>query len=181
MVMPTLYLLRHAKSSWADATEADHDRPLAPRGRRASQEIAEYLRRERITPTLVLCSSATRARETLEGIAGGFDTEAQVHVEIEPALYAASAGELLARLRDVWGEVESVMLIGHDPAIRELALSLASDGALVARLREKFPTAALATLSFRGRWRSLAPGAAQLVAFVKPGELDSQSTGAGGR
>jgi phosphohistidine phosphatase len=173
MAMPTLYLLRHAKSSWADPTAADHDRPLAPRGRRASQAIAEHLRRERITPQLVLCSSATRARETLEGIVGGFDKPAQVQVEIERGLYAASADDLLARLRDVQDDVESVMLIGHDPAIRELALSLARGGTLLEQVREKFPTAALATLSVRGGWRTLAPGCAQLVAFVKPRELDS--------
>ncbi len=174
----TLYLLRHAKSSWADSTLADHDRPLAPRGRRASEAIAEHLRRERITPALVLCSSATRARETLQGIAGGFGKAALMRIEIEDGLYAASAAELLARLHEVQGEVESVMLIGHDPAIRELALSLASGGRLREQLREKFPTAALATLNFRGPWRDLAPGAAQLVAFVKPRELESPSSDA---
>jgi phosphohistidine phosphatase SixA len=64
----TLYLLRHAKSSWQDPTLADHDRPLASRGRRASSVIADHLRRQQITPTLVLCSSSTRTRETLETI-----------------------------------------------------------------------------------------------------------------
>ena len=68
-------------------------------------------------------------------------------------------------------EVESVMLIGHNPGIQDLALSLAGAGSEIARLRSKFPTAALATLEFNGTWRELAPGSAELVSFVKPKEL----------
>ena len=166
----TLYLLRHAKSSWEDAALADHDRPLAPRGRRASGVIADHLRRQRITPSLVLCSSSTRTRETLERISAGLDEE--IEVQIEEGLYTASASDLLDRLHAVDARVDSVMLIGHDPAIKELALSLAGEGVQLERLREKFPTAALATLAFHGSWRELAPGAAELVAFVTPRELE---------
>jgi phosphohistidine phosphatase len=63
------------------------------------------------------------------------------------------------------------MLVGHQPAIQELALDLAGDGAELARLRAKFPTGALATLLFAGDWSELAPGSAELVAYVKPKEL----------
>lgn len=167
-----LYLMRHAKSSWDDPTLADHDRPLAPRGRRASKTIAEYLRRQRITPALVLCSSSARTRETLARISGGFDDASKVQVETERCIYTASAEELLARLRQVPGDVESVMLIGHQPAIQDLALALAGAGAQLERLSEKFPTAALATLVVPGAWRELIPGSARLVAFVKPKELE---------
>src|SRR5436309_16089132 len=72
-----LYLLRHAKSSWDEPGVPDHDRSLAPRGHRATKLLAEHLRRERIAPALVLCSSAKRALQTLEGIAPGFDTVVQ--------------------------------------------------------------------------------------------------------
>jgi phosphohistidine phosphatase len=166
----TLYLLRHAKSSWEDPTLADHDRPLASRGHRASRVIDDYLRRQRITPTLVLCSSSARTRETLERISAGLDEE--IEVRFEEGLYTASASDLLDRLHEVDARVDSVMLIGHDPAIRELALSLADRGVDLKRLTEKFPTAALATLVFRGSWGELTPGAAELVAFVKPRELE---------
>lgn len=166
----TLYLLRHAKSSWEDPSVADHDRLLASRGRRASSVIADHLRRQRIRPPLVLCSSSARARETLERIRTGLGGE--IEVQIEEALYTASAGDLLDRLLEVGGRVDCVMLIGHEPAIRELALMLAGSGEHLERLREKFPTAALATLSFQGSWGELTPGAAQLVAFVKPRELE---------
>ena len=122
----TLYLLRHAKSSWEDPTLADHDRPLASRGRRASKAIAEYLRRQRSTPRLVLCSSSERTRETLKRISAGL--RGGVEVRIEERLYMASASGLLERLHEVDGRVGSVMLIGHYPAVQELALSLAGTG-----------------------------------------------------
>ena len=77
-----LFVLRHAKSSWDDPGLDDHERPLAPRGRRAAQLISAYLRASKIEPALVLCSSARRARETLESVAPGGVTV------IEPELYA---------------------------------------------------------------------------------------------
>jgi phosphohistidine phosphatase len=163
-----LFLLRHAKSSWDDPDLDDRDRPLAPRGRRASKLIAGHVRRERITPSLVLCSSARRTRETLERVVPAADA---ANVSIEDRLYGASSDGLLQRLREVPADVESVMLVGHQPAIQELALDLAGDGAELARVRAKFPTAALATLLFAGDWSELAPGSAELVAYVKPKEL----------
>jgi phosphohistidine phosphatase len=163
-----LFLLRHAKSSWEDPSLDDHDRPLAPRGRRATALIAEHLRRNRIAPALALCSSAKRTRETLEGVRPALGP---VEVRIERELYGASSEDLLQRLREVPGEVESVMLIGHQPAIQELALNLAATGPELERMREKFPTAALATLSFAGEWSELGHDGAELVAYVKPKQL----------
>jgi phosphohistidine phosphatase len=130
----TLYLLRHAKSSWDDPALSDHDRPLSSRGRRASGVIADYLRREAIAPDLVLCSSSTRTRETLERISAGI--KAKIAVEIEDGLYAASSSDLLAMLNAVEPRVDSVLLIGHNPAIQELALALAGKGVQLDRLRE---------------------------------------------
>ena len=166
--MKRLFLLRHAKSSWDDPGLDDRDRPLAPRGRRASELIAGHLRREGIAPSLVLCSSARRTRETLERVIPALDAS---DVSMEDGLYGASSGGLLERLREVPEDIESVMLVGHQPAIQELALDLAGDGAELARVRAKFPTAALATLLFAGEWSELAPGSAELVAYVKPKEL----------
>jgi phosphohistidine phosphatase len=166
-----LFLLRHAKSSWDDPGLDDHERPLAPRGRRASKLIAEHLRRERIAPSLVLCSSARRTRETLKRVASALD---EADVSIEDGLYQASRESLLRRLREVPDDVKTVMLIGHQPAIQALALDLAGDGAELARVRAKFPTAALATLLFAGDWSDLGPGVAELVAYVTPKELAHQ-------
>jgi phosphohistidine phosphatase len=167
--MKRLYLLRHAKSSWDDPTLADHDRPLAPRGRRAAKVIAKHLARKGISPELVLCSPSTRTRQTLKRLAPGLRKNAAVR--IEPKLYASSAADLLEVLHEVRDEVESVMLIGHNPGIQDLALSLAGAGSEIPRLRSKFPTAGLATLELNGTWRELAPESTELVSLVKPKEL----------
>jgi len=119
----------------------------------------------------VLCSSSERTRETLKRISGGL--RGGVEVRIEERLYAASASGLLQRLHEVDASVDSVMLIGHCPALQELALSLAGGGADLGRLSERLPTAGLATLAFRGSWDELAPGAAQLTALVTPNELEA--------
>jgi phosphohistidine phosphatase len=158
-----LLLLRHAKSSWDDPSLADDDRPLAPRGRKAAKRIVAYVRREQISVALVLCSAATRARETLDLVAPPGE------ILIERDLYRATAAALLERLRRVPGEVDAVMLIGHEPAIRDLAVGLVGLGSELAD--HKFPTAALATLTFTGPWSTLAPDHAELAAFVTPRAL----------
>jgi phosphohistidine phosphatase len=167
--MRHLHLLRHAKSSWDDPAPADHDRPLAPRGRRAAGLIASHLREEEIEPALVLCSSATRARDTLTGIQPALPEDAEILIERE--LYGASEHELLARLQEVPDRVGSAMLIGHNPAIQGLALTLSRSGTPLDELELKYPTGALATLVFDGSWRELGPGAAELRAFVRPKDL----------
>jgi phosphohistidine phosphatase len=167
--MKRVYLLRHAKSSWKERGLADHDRPLAPRGRRAAKAIAGHLLEHGIEPELVLCSTARRARETLERIEPALGTPV---VRIEPALYGASADALLERLHAVPDTVGSVLLIGHNPAMQLVALDLARPAPELRELEAKFPTAALATLKFPGtNWRALAPGSAELTEFVRPRDL----------
>jgi phosphohistidine phosphatase len=167
--MKQLFLLRHAKSSWDDSELVDHARPLAPRGRRAVGLVAEHLGREGVTPALVLCSSARRTRETLEGIAPALGESTPVQIEGE--LYAASARRLLERPRAVEDGVPSLLLIGHNPGVERLALSLAGGGQKLAVLSRKYPTGALATLEFRGRWSDLRPASAKLTDFVTPKQL----------
>jgi len=164
--MRRVFLLRHAKSSWVDSGLADHDRPLAPRGRRATKLLREHLRHESVAPAVVLCSSARRARETLEGIAPALAEEVPFRIERE--LYASSAQQLLERLRTLDDEAESVMLIGHNPGLERLALSLSGSGEPLAAMRRKYPTGALATLEFAGSWSELAAGSAELTGFVTP-------------
>ncbi len=94
-----LYLLRHAKSSWDDPELADHDRPLAPRGARNAAALPAQLRARGISPELILCSSAQRARETLAGVLPALDTESEIRIEDD--LYGAGAGQLIETLRAV--------------------------------------------------------------------------------
>lgn len=165
-----LHLLRHAKSSWKDTTLADHDRPLAGRGRHAAAAMADHLAEHEIVPELVLCSTAVRARETYERIEAALGG---APVRFQRRIYAASAGELLALLRTVSGEVRSVLLIGHNPGLEDLALVLARPSAERDSLEAKFPTGALATLELTGsRWSELEPGGAALVGFVRPRDLE---------
>jgi phosphohistidine phosphatase len=167
--MKRLYLLRHAKSSWKDPAVADHDRPLSGRGRRAAAAIGRHLRAQGIEPELVLSSTAWRARETLERIEPALATPA---IRIEPELYRASAGTLLERLRGVADDVDSVMLIGHNPGLQRLALDLARRVPAVRELEAKYPTAALATLEFADpSWQALERGTAELAGFVRPRDL----------
>jgi phosphohistidine phosphatase len=165
-----LYLLRHAKSSWDDPGLPDRERPLAPRGRKAAKAMADHLRHERVRPGLVLCSSASRTRETLERIAPALGEEAQI--EVEDDLYGASASQLLTRLRRVPDSVASVLVIGHNPGLQELALTLAAAGDELPRLREKLPTGGLAVIELRRlTWSGLQPGDGELVGLVLPREL----------
>jgi phosphohistidine phosphatase len=175
-----LFVLRHAKSSWDNPGVDDRERPLAPRGQRACKVIAEYLRANGIEPELVLCSSARRTRETLEGIA-----PTGKHL-IESELYSATTGDLVDRLRRLPDDVKSVMLIGHNPAVQMLVLRLARRDREAAEARaaveRKFPTGALATLTFECGWSELEPGRARLAAFLTPKELNGKSAaGAGTR
>lgn len=168
MAAKRLFLLRHAKSSWDDPGLDDHDRPLAPRGLRASALIADHVRQSGIRPDLVLSSSARRTRETLDRVRPSLGP---AEVLIERDLYGASSEHLLQRLRTVPDEIESVMLVGHQPAIQELALRLAAEGPDLEALKAKFPTAALATITFDGDWSELGQRGAELTAYVKPKQL----------
>ena len=167
-----LWLLRHAKSSWDDPDMEDVDRPLAPRGARAADRMRDYLDAEEIRPELVLCSSALRTRETLARILPGLGSE--LTVRIEPPVYSFDTDALLERLRDVPADVGSVMLIGHNPAMQELASLLARGGDRLDELRRGFPTGALAEVDLGvGSWRELAPGSGRLQRFIVPRELGS--------
>ena len=171
--MNSLYLLRHAKSSWDDPGLSDHDRPLAPRGRKAARRMALYLRKAKIRPQLVLCSSAARAVQTYDAISTAL--EGPVVVSVEDDLYGASDAGLLARLHEVADTVRAVLVVGHNPGLQDLALGLADDGnpTEVARLGDKFPTCALANLDVPTTWDALGPGHAHLKSLVLPRDLPS--------
>lgn len=168
--MRTLYLLRHAKSSWDDPTLADHDRPLAPRGSRATPHVADHMRQAGIVPDVVLCSSARRTRETLDLLGDAIPADCDVHIEAE--LYETTADALLDRLRALPDRAQRAMLIGHNPALQQLALQIAGAGAPLGQMSRKFPTAALATLEASiDRWPDLEANDALLTGFVRPKDL----------
>jgi phosphohistidine phosphatase len=139
------------------------------------------VRKKRIRPRLVLCSPSVRTRRTLEAIKPSLGKSCTV--ELVPTLDAASRLELLRRLRALPDSVASVMLIGHNPGLQELALALATHGADLPRLKERLPTGALATLvADCESWMALKPGDAELVDYVAPeiladGDLEGRTSG----
>jgi phosphohistidine phosphatase len=168
-----LYLLRHAKSSWDDPSQPDHDRPLADRGRAAVKVLARYVEQHEIDPDVVLCSSAKRTQDTLEGVMPGHQAV------VEHELFVAGYDQLLQRLRQVEPEVRSVMVVGHNPALQMLSLYLAGTESVgrpsgsegLDEIRRKLPTGALVTLSFDSSWLELTRGSAELVDYVRPKAL----------
>jgi phosphohistidine phosphatase len=169
----TVLLLRHAKSAWDDAGRADHDRPLNRRGERAAEAMAEHIAEKSPHPDLILCSTAARSRQTLAPLVHRLIVPAPP-ILLEKGLYLASEAALLARLQDAPGEAGTVLLIGHNDGIWQLAEVLAGRGraGLLAALHDKFPTGALATLRAPiEHWRDLAAGSAELLAYVRPRDL----------
>ncbi|MEV0222228.1 histidine phosphatase family protein [Streptomyces sp. NPDC050704] len=163
-----LVVLRHAKSAWPDGVP-DHQRPLAPRGRRDAPAAGRALAEADCLPDLALCSTAVRARQTWELAAGQWGTPPPVH--LDPRVYAADVPELLTVVREVPAEVKTLLLIGHNPGLEELVLTLAGDGVddTLDDVRTKFPTSAIAVLAWYGRgWESLGPGAALLTDMTVP-------------
>jgi phosphohistidine phosphatase len=172
-----LFVLRHAKSSWDDPVLDDHERPLSGRGRKAVELLAVHVRAAGIAPSLILCSSARRTRETVEAVLP--DREVQVETE----LYDTGCDDLIARLQRIPTKHASVMLVGHNPALQMLVLKLAGANghghdyrapepdSPLANIGRKFPTGALATLALDGAWAELGPGRAKVVEYVWPKAL----------
>jgi len=166
--MVTVLLLRHAKSRWDEPDLADHERGLAPRGLRAAPAMGRHARREGWLPDLVIASTARRAAETAKLFLEGAGLERRI--EPVPQIYEATAGTLLSVLQTQPGG-GSILLVGHDPGIQELALDLVGTG-VDRELDRKFPTAALAVIELpAGRFAELEAGTGRLVAFVRPREL----------
>jgi phosphohistidine phosphatase len=163
-----LVLVRHAKSSWDDLSLTDRQRPLAPRGIAALGPMRDHLAAGDGRPDLVLCSPARRTRLTLEGIRAALPEH--VRIETIDELYGADAWQLLRLVRSSDDEYSGVMVVGHNPGLGDLAVLLAGSGDPEARgqLRAKFPTGAMATISFDGRWSEVAPGSGRLDALFTP-------------
>jgi phosphohistidine phosphatase len=163
MATKTLIVLRHAKSSW-QTTEADQRRPLSERGERdavvAGEILADY------DLDVVLASTATRVQLTWENAeAGGAECDDVRYFE---GIYHAWPDELVAMVQGLPETDTTVLLIGHQPTLSELILSLAKPGELAEKVAKKFPTCGMAVLTFGGRWENLKAGKATLKRFEIP-------------
>jgi phosphohistidine phosphatase len=174
-----LLLLRHAKSSWDDANLSDHARPLNARGRRAAVAMGATMRDLGLVPDVILVSSARRTLQTLEALEPWADTPL---VEPMDALYLAPASQLFDVLNGVAETARSVMVIGHNPGLHELALALVGPASMsptdrdTRRLAEGFPTGALAEFTIAGPWATLGSGGGRLLRFMVPRDLPELAT-----
>lgn len=176
--MKRILLLRHAQSSQEDDAGRDFDRPLTRRGEGAAPLMGSHMAAAGWLPARVIVSAARRARDTVEGL--WRDWPSRPPTLVEGDLYGAAPGDLMERLRRLPDDEDSVLLVGHNPAIQQTALDLAGDGdaEAYAAMRAKFPPAALAVLDADvGRWADLGPGAADLAAFVRPQDLAGEASG----
>jgi phosphohistidine phosphatase len=171
----TLLLLRHGKSDYPSGV-ADHDRPLAERGIREAALAGEWIKERMGGPAeveAVLCSTATRTRQTLER------TGISAPVRYKDRLYDSTPGIVLAEINDVrttftsdlgdHGELATLLVVGHEPVMSALALNLAdehtSNGPVGEEISAKFPTSSIAVLRTTGRWDQLHLRSAELVDF----------------
>lgn len=170
--MRRLMLLRHAKSHWSVGGQSDAERTLASRGRAVAPVVGRYMTQHGLRPDLALVSSARRTRETWDLIVSAF--ESPPPVKFDPRLYDARAANSLAVIQQVPADVQTLLLVGHNPGMQQLAHLLAATGDLDARqaLAEKFPTAALAVIDFPvDGWTDVRAGTGRLDRFVTPRAL----------
>jgi phosphohistidine phosphatase len=153
-----LIVLRHAKSEWPRGV-ADHDRPLAARGRREAELAGRWLRENAADIDLVVCSSATRARQTWKRVAKQLDTAPPLRVE--DRMYAASERELMAVVKKLPDSADTVLLVGHNPGLEELVAELGGVGFAM-------KTSSIAVLSSRCAWADVKARWAKLEASVTP-------------
>jgi phosphohistidine phosphatase len=167
----SLYLLRHAKAQKAVPGEDDLARPLVRRGRDNAEQLAVWLKENKVAPATVLCSPSARTRETLEIIQ---PVLGDPEIVFEAALYGASPVALRSLLARLGRTKESALIVGHNPGIQELAVSLAGHGPphLRTKMREKFPTCALAVFTAPvNDWTGFA-AACRIEEFLRPADLD---------
>ena len=166
--MTRLFLLRHSRAGWAEPGMRDFDRPLDEAGTRGAVAAGRAMRERDYAPDLVICSSARRARETLDCVARVLDTGRIIYTE---GLYSTDAAGYVDIIAEA-PKAESLLLIGHNPMMEDVAMALSGDGDETANgsILNGFPTSGLAVIRFAGALSFVAPGKGYLEAFVTPAE-----------
>jgi phosphohistidine phosphatase len=171
-VVTTLYLLRHAKSSWASATVEDHDRELQDKGRARAAALREWIEDRDLGFDLVLCSTATRARQTLDVVLPALGSP---EIRYAASIYEEDATALIATLKALGDGPDRVLVVGHDPILQQTATTVAmtANGDAMDRIKSKYPTCGFAMLSFGSSgWSALAPGLGHLELFFVAADPD---------
>lgn len=158
--MKTLYILRHAKSSWDDHLLSDFERPLNERGLRTAPFIGDLMKERGMVPDVIVSSPALRAKQTAELVreAGGFEPE----ISFNESIYEASVGTLVSVIAELDNNIDSTLLVGHNPGAEGLIYFLTGKIA-------PMPTAALALIELGiASWSELANGCGTLAQVIRP-------------
>jgi phosphohistidine phosphatase len=162
--MRTLYLLRHAKSSWKDPSQADFERPLANRGRKACETVARLIQDRGVEFDLVLCSTAIRARETIELV--GKYAKLRTELRFDERIYEATVEQLVEIISQVENDRKSVLLVGHNPGFEDLLHLFSGED-------QSFPTASLAKVKLKvSKWSEPFDHKAAVDWIARPKELE---------
>ncbi len=170
MMKRHLFLFRHGKAAWPEGVP-DHERPLSARGWNAVPKVAEGLRWMVLRIDLALVSSARRTQETFSALSG---VVAGIPKRDEPRIYEARPSTLLGIVNALPKALGAVLLVGHNPGMHELGLTLAgpsSDGDALERLERKMPTSGLIHLEFVCEWAEADAGLGRLAHFLTPALL----------
>lgn len=173
--MRRLLLLRHAKAERLQSGGRDHDRILAKRGRDDAAAVGAYLVRHKLIPDQALVSTSARTRETWTLVAKAFAAKTPP-VEFEETIYEASPEAILKAVRTTEQAAKTLLVVGHNPGMQQLASMLIASGDVEARQRllEEFPTSAIAMISFAVQdWESLHANGGRLEHFVTPQTLEA--------
>lgn len=154
----TLVVVRHAKSDWHTGLP-DVERPLAPRGRRDAPAVGAWLAANLTGIDLVVCSTATRARQTWALAGAGLDPAPEVR--FEPRVYAAAHGDLMSLVDELADDVDTAVFVGHNPGLAELVEVVSGE-------RVELKTSAVAVLRWAGPWAQVWSRRASLVALATP-------------
>ena len=164
--MKTLLLMRHAKSSWDNPDQVDHDRPLNARGRQAAPRMAHWLEQQALVPDLIVSSTAVRARETTQRM---LTLWSNVSLQLQDQLYLAPPEHLAAAVRQFPAEYSRVLLVAHNPGLSDWLSELTGT-------ERHFPTGAIAVLELPvenwADWNGAAP--LPLIRFQTPKSLPAE-------
>jgi phosphohistidine phosphatase len=156
----TLYLLRHAKSSWKDDSLADFDRPLKGRGRDAAERMGKRLASEKLEDAMLICSPAARTRETAQIVLK--HSRLRMDQRFDERIYDASLRDLLQVVSELPDDKQTAMMIGHNPGFEELLTFLTGEA-------RRMPTCALAKIKLGVEsWKDVKAGEGSLGLFLTP-------------
>lgn len=171
--MKKLFLLRHAETLPGDPGGSDRDRRLTPQGEEDAAALGRYMKQHHYIPDIVFCSPATRTQQTLECVLQSFDVKM---VDYPGKIYDGSMNNLLMMIQSADDEFESLLLVGHNPVIHQLAAKMAAERSAAAQMNRLAAGYAPGTLCVylcpRARWMDVQPGENVLTHLAAPGDYN---------